>query len=275
MKKFLTTVVCTTLILSNVFNNNVKEVYGYSNADVTVEDLAENLENLTNAVNNLTNQVKYNTPNTGTRIERHGILYNDMYDKYNLLVKNGVTYVSLRNVANVLGLDINYNNETSKVTIEKNGIKLAIKPNATLYTLNGNTKSMKSPAYIKDGTTLVPLRFIAETFRMSVGYDATSEDIIIKNKPIENYLNISEDEQKYYVARQTGYGEDTLYNYTEDYIYSYGNIIGEHVKVFKYTDVQKDDLYSNIEYIVTLSKDGTVTQKTIIGDYTELQGYKY
>lgn len=270
MKRIIMSLMCATFIIGSVCTNNLNEVYGYDGMETAVEDLSENLENLTNALNNLTTQVKNNTPNTGARVERHAIVYNGTSNKYNLTVKNGVTYIPLRTlVTDILGYELSYDSKTTKITVKHNGAVLTFKPYTTLYTLNGATKSMSSTAYVQNGITMVPLRFICESFRMSVGYNTATEDIIIKDIPITNYLNLLEGEQKYYVAQKMGYSEGTLSDYTEDYIDSYGDIIGEHVKVFKYSDEETESVNSNTEYLITLSKDGTVTPKTVVGNYNE------
>jgi len=45
--------------------------------------------------------------------------------------------------------------------------------------INGVSKEIDAPPFIKDGRTLVPIRFIAETFGALVDWDATTQSITI------------------------------------------------------------------------------------------------
>jgi len=49
----------------------------------------------------------------------------------------------------------------------------------------GSVKYMEAPPILVNGTVMVPMRFVAETFGENVGWDAKNEMAYIGNKPAE------------------------------------------------------------------------------------------
>ncbi len=84
--------------------------------------------------------------------------------------ENDRTMVPLRFIAESLGCTVGYDADTRGITIT-NGereIKMTVEQNA--YTVNGEAKEMDTVPTIKNDTTLVPIRAIAEGFGKEVGY---------------------------------------------------------------------------------------------------------
>ncbi|WP_164545467.1 copper amine oxidase N-terminal domain-containing protein [Paenibacillus albus] len=98
------------------------------------------------------------------------------------LVKNGTAYLPLRDIANIIGGQIQYvaEEDGAAVYVSQNGWQNELK----LKLRNGEVfrkqeKVATVPLVVKDGTTLVPLRFMTEQFGLPVNYDAAAKSIAV------------------------------------------------------------------------------------------------
>lgn len=100
------------------------------------------------------------------------------------------TLVPLRSIFEELGSTVNWNQKDKTVTATKgtNKIKLTIGSRHT--TVNGNHVIIDVPAQIKNGSTLVPLRFVSEALGASVEWDSQNyvATITSSDKVINVYL---------------------------------------------------------------------------------------
>jgi hypothetical protein len=95
-------------------------------------------------------------------------------------VIGGHTYVPLRGVLEKLGATVNYNSSSRSIVATK-GDKRVMLPADGDATVNGETVSLDAPAFIMNGRTMVPLRFMAETFDAQVSYDASDRAVRINS----------------------------------------------------------------------------------------------
>lgn len=82
-------------------------------------------------------------------------------------VTNGLTMAPVRDVVEMLGCTVEWKNGVVEIKKQDKTIVLFI--GATTYIINGEEFALDMPAQIKNGRTIVPLRFIAE----ELGYDVT------------------------------------------------------------------------------------------------------
>lgn len=92
---------------------------------------------------------------------------------------NDTTMVPLRAIFESMDYNIYWDDNTKTVTgiNNENIIQLTIN-NSTAYK-NGESISLETPPQINDGTTLVPLRFIAESANATVDWDETTRSVYI------------------------------------------------------------------------------------------------
>ncbi len=95
-------------------------------------------------------------------------------------VIGGHTYVPLRGVLEKLGATVNYDNSSRSIVATK-GDKTVKLPAEGDATVNGETVNLDAPAFIMGGRTMVPLRFMAETFDAEVNYDASDRAVHINS----------------------------------------------------------------------------------------------
>lgn len=97
-------------------------------------------------------------------------------------IKNGRTLVPVRFVSEEMGAKVTWDNRNREVLIEKNGKKILLKIASKNVYVNGVKKVIDVPAELKNGRTMVPLRFINEAFGANVYWDDEEKKVIITTK---------------------------------------------------------------------------------------------
>jgi hypothetical protein len=86
--------------------------------------------------------------------------------------QNGHMLVPLRGVLEQLGAYVDFNSSTQTVTAVRGNTTIVLPVGQTTATVNGSSVTLDVPAEIVSGSTLVPLRFLAETLGASVDYNS-------------------------------------------------------------------------------------------------------
>jgi len=97
-------------------------------------------------------------------------------------IKNGRTLVPVRFVSQEMGAKVNWNNTKREVLIEKGGKKISLKIGSKEVYVNGTKKVIDVPAELKNGRTMVPLRFISEAFGANVRWIDAERKVVINTK---------------------------------------------------------------------------------------------
>ncbi|WP_151732822.1 stalk domain-containing protein [Paenibacillus tengchongensis] len=90
-----------------------------------------------------------------------------------------VNYVPLRGVLERLGVSIMWDQGTETLRAEKGAQKLEYTIGQSYAELNGQALFLSSPGLIRNGTVMVPLRFVSEAFGAEVKWDAGTRTIKI------------------------------------------------------------------------------------------------
>ena len=83
------------------------------------------------------------------------------------VIRDGRTYVPLRALGDIFGAQCSYDTETGQILVRKavsqnEQTTVVLTVGASTYQRNGETDTMDAPAYIVNGRTMVPVRFVAE-----------------------------------------------------------------------------------------------------------------
>ena len=93
---------------------------------------------------------------------------------------NGRTFVPLRAISEKLGAKVEYFHEKDRqIVIEKDKYKIVMNVEKLDAKLNDRDIKLEVKPYIKEGITMVPLRFISETFGENVKWDQKSKSAVI------------------------------------------------------------------------------------------------
>lgn len=115
-------------------------------------------------------------PTTGISVVVNGVT---LLPEADPLIQNGYTLVPLRAIAEALGATVGWDEATRTVTIALAGTTLALIPGEGTFTKNGVTQTLSTPAIIQDGTTLIPLRDVAEALGANVAWDEATRTVTL------------------------------------------------------------------------------------------------
>lgn len=129
----------------------------------------------------------------------------------------GRTLVPLRTIFEFLGLEVDWNNETQKITGTKEGLVIEAWLGKTEAYVNGNLVLLDVAPVVMSARTLVPIRFIAEATGATVNWLSDTQEIIIKTKedwPSSIYIKTVEDYPRCnsygVIAEVINIGEETI-----------------------------------------------------------------
>ena len=95
------------------------------------------------------------------------------------LIEAGRTLVPVRAIAESLGAFVGWDDVARRVNMTLNNNELTLLIDNDIAYVNGLPRQLDAPARIVDGRTLVPARFISESFHAEVGWDDVTRTVII------------------------------------------------------------------------------------------------
>ncbi|QSZ26696.1 copper amine oxidase N-terminal domain-containing protein [Aceticella autotrophica] len=98
------------------------------------------------------------------------------------VLKGDKILIPVRAIMNGFGAEVYWDPQTQTVTISKDNITIKIIIGESKVYVNGKEETIDVPATLVNSRTLVPLRFILETFNKNVNYDKKTGDVDIEDK---------------------------------------------------------------------------------------------
>ncbi|MGF6353763.1 N-acetylmuramoyl-L-alanine amidase [Paenibacillus sp. 4624] len=92
---------------------------------------------------------------------------------------NGKVMVPIRTVSESLGYSVDWKQQSQTVTISKDNTAMQMIVGQKTATVNGSNVDLDAPPLVKNGTTLVPLRFIGEQMGLKVGWNNTTKTVTL------------------------------------------------------------------------------------------------
>lgn len=89
------------------------------------------------------------------------------------VVKNGNTLLPMRKLFEMLGSSVTWDQETQTATAKKGDTTLSVTVGSTTATINGSPAALDEAPIVSQGSTMVPMRFIAEALGYSVHWDGS------------------------------------------------------------------------------------------------------
>lgn len=196
----------------------------------------------------------------------------DVKQEVNGIVIDGRTLVPLRVIFEALGVSVEWDSKTKTVTSQKNDINLVLTIDNKTAEKNGQTIELDVPPQIVNGSTMVPVRLVSETFGADVKWDSS------KNRVDVYSSNIAVEENKAVRSIEVNYNGKIIPQFTtefftiNDHIYpyddgpDYGLSIG-----FNYT-IEKDKLpeeLKDFKYIAVTGSSEQWTEADIINQFND------
>lgn len=113
------------------------------------------------------------------------VIMNSSYLKFpdqEPVVVDGTTLVPLRSVAEALGLEITWDDPSDTVVVKKDNFYIELVIGSDKAKTPGGVKTLAQPPVIINGRTMVPLRFIAEQFGLTVLWNQEYQRVIINGQ---------------------------------------------------------------------------------------------
>ncbi len=90
------------------------------------------------------------------------------------IIRNGRTMLPVRFVADSFGAVVLWNGATSTATVKTDTVEIKIVINSPVAFVNGEDVLLDSPAFIENGRTYLPVRFVADNLGATVEWDGTT-----------------------------------------------------------------------------------------------------
>lgn len=105
---------------------------------------------------------------------------------------NDTTLVPVRVITEAFGCDVGWEESTQTVTIEDHGREIQLVIDNPVATVDGSEVTLLAPPQLNVDTTMVPLRFISETFGADVTYDETTEQITVTKRLLKDAVPVNQ-----------------------------------------------------------------------------------
>jgi|GEM_PF-3133948 len=109
----------------------------------------------------------------------------DVYMDVPAVLENGRTLVPLRAIGEALGADVLWDEPTQTVTLVLGGKLVRLTLTKAEATVDGDPILLDVPAQVKDGRTMVPLRFISERLGATIAWDGATNTASITSTVAE------------------------------------------------------------------------------------------
>lgn len=97
-------------------------------------------------------------------------------------IVNDRALVSIRAISEAIGAKIEWTQKTKTVTVLKDNKNIKLQIGSKKAYIDGKEVTLDAAAILKNDTTLVPIRFIAESFGADVSWDHPTRTVIIRVK---------------------------------------------------------------------------------------------
>lgn len=104
-----------------------------------------------------------------------------LYFDVNPVIDSGRTLVPVRGIFETMGADVQWNAQTRTVLATKGGTQVKLQIDDINAYVNDVLTPLDVPAKIVDGRTMVPVRFISESFGATVGWDSKTSSVLIQD----------------------------------------------------------------------------------------------
>lgn len=98
------------------------------------------------------------------------------------VIENGTTLVPMRQIFEAIGAKIEWNQASKQVTATLNNNSIVLTAGSNTAQLNGSNINLGTAPKIINGSTYVPIRFIAESTGANVDWDNTTKTVVITTK---------------------------------------------------------------------------------------------
>ncbi|MFB8372182.1 copper amine oxidase N-terminal domain-containing protein [Paenibacillus taichungensis] len=104
---------------------------------------------------------------------------NNVQAQYDVVIKQGITYVALTELQFLGDYTFGYNNKTKQISISTGSDKYILTPGSKTIKKNGQNATLSSAPILLNGKAMLPLRAIGEAFGAKVQWNQTAREAYI------------------------------------------------------------------------------------------------
>lgn len=104
---------------------------------------------------------------------------NNVQAQYDVVIKQGITYVALTELQFLGDYTFGYNNKTKQISISTGSDKYILTPGSKTIKKNGQNATLSSAPILLNGKAMLPLRAIGEAFGAKVQWSQTAREAYI------------------------------------------------------------------------------------------------
>lgn len=167
------------------------------------------------------------------------------------VIVNGRTMVPVRVVAEALGCEVKWDANTKTAVFVKDGVEASLTIGAAVLNISdGNVTvpvEIDSPAVIINGRTMVPIRFLSDTFDCDVEWDGETKTVNVVSKYVEDVVETPAAVEKDPVS-----DADFLKEYAESVDKAIG-VLND--KASEFTSEEKEEFEKQCDVVATVLKE--------------------
>lgn len=95
------------------------------------------------------------------------------------VIRDGSTLVPFRAISESLKATVSWNPDERSVTVTRGNVTVKLVIDSKTALVNGQEVQLEVPASIENGSTVVPVRFIGESLKATVKWDAETNSVVI------------------------------------------------------------------------------------------------
>lgn len=118
-----------------------------------------------------------------------------------VIVRNNRTYLPLRSLSENMGFKVRYEAASHTVSLARPETDIILALNRPDVTVNGVAKTNPDAPFVRNGTTYVPLRFIATATKANIEWNKKANEIAVKDQAFIHYADAKAD---YWVSFESG-----------------------------------------------------------------------
>lgn len=146
------------------------------------------------------------------------------------VIQNSRTLLPVRAVVEEMNGEVAWNGDTREVTLTRGGNKILLTIDNTAAYLNGTANTLDCAPVIMNGRTMLPIRFIAESFGFTVGWDENTRTVTLTEQGTKTETSYSDDVLKTVYNATMLLGNDVPYS--ENATITYGQLSKAGVTIY-------------------------------------------
>lgn len=166
------------------------------------------------------------------------------------VIKNGSTLVPLRQTFQALGSTVDWDNASQTITANKDNTTIQLTIGDNTASKNGTDFNVSVAPQIINGSTFVPLRFVAESFGSSVSWDNVTQIVSIVS---EKKANAETSTPNTSTISKNITNSDDLLEYLEDNYSTVNTVLGD-IKL-NFTVLKNTSTLLKADYYITAEAD--------------------